>query len=59
MSHRKLKFLLKWNDTLMRNLIRAVKHLSWRRKLVISILLLVVVTTWLAVCLVLASYWLF
>jgi hypothetical protein len=57
--HWKLSSLLEWNETLVRKLIYAVKQFSWRRKLIIGILLIVVVATWLAVCFVLASYWLF
>jgi hypothetical protein len=40
----------------MRTLLEGISRLSPRKKLVVSILLLVVALTWLGVCLVLGSY---
>lgn len=41
----------------MQNLLQSVKQLTGRQKLIVGIVLAVVVATWLAVCLILTSYW--
>jgi hypothetical protein len=40
----------------MRNLLRAIGKLGFGQKLVVGLLLLLILATWLSVCLILASY---
>jgi hypothetical protein len=43
----------------MRNLLDGLERLSRPQKLAITLMTVLIVVTWLAVCLVLASYWMF
>ncbi len=42
--------------SLMMDLLRNIQKLAWWKRLVISLMLLLIVLTWLAVCLILRSY---